>query len=540
MKKVFASKEEATKGVLSIKATLREKGINSDNIPDYLKDRPQWVVWSWQVRDNNKGDFVTTKVPINCKTGKMASHSDPDTWSDFQTAIKKFRDSQETSGIGYVISKDDNIVGIDFDNCIDANKVIHSDVIDILEPYECYTEASPSMTGLKVLGFGEIDVNKLNTEAGSGFKIHNYPLDNMDVEVYQHSRFFTITSMKLKSKPCEIISVQSLVDSLLNKRSGTEADVQSEFDNAEFESTVDDVEEVEETDTDGPDMHFFASDEAMGAIDFSEDDIPEDEDQEPDPVNKSFNTSFDANQSQKLGQKSSSNGAPKIGSVEFIKDKILASRQANVFRSLFDGDISNYPSHSEADLALTSILCWWCQGDRNKAEQIFESSKLVRDKWRNRQDYRDGLWNKVDSGDYYMPKELSDPQDLPPVLSLERQIDVVSKWLLESEDNSVVKDSVRYDGHRVILDVVLTGPDGKQHNIDKLLVSDYVCIGLGIKPMSLWKRDNAGKFVDKESREFWRNINNFAAEIVGNTGGWGNTINRHAAAAEAALEVLGF
>ena len=560
MKKVFTSKEEAVKGVMAIKAILREKGINSDNIPDYLKERPQWVTWMWQVRDNNKGGFVTTKVPINCETGKLASHSSPHTWFSFEIAVAKFSELPETSGIGYVISKDDNIVGIDFDNCINDQKDIHPEVLEILEPYECYTEASPSMTGLKVLGIGDIDANLLNTEAGSGFKIHNFPIDGMDVEVYQHSRFFTITSMKLKSKPSDIISVQPLVDALLKKRNGELPDFQAEFDNAVIEEPVVETSTtVQEPETDTSD--FVAVETSTTAEEPVKPDIseepaeqpPEEPAEEPakEPVvsdtnsdvgvQQPLNNSFDINQAKNLSQKNRDNGAHKIGSAEFIKDKILSSRQSGIFRTLFDGNVSNYPSHSEADLALTSILCWWCQGDRSLAEQIFASSKLVREKWTNRQDYRDGLWNKVDTGQYYMPKELSDPKDLPPILSLERQIDFVSKWLVDSEDSSVVKDSVRYDGYQVVLDVVLTDTNGQQHTIPRLLVSDYVCIGLGIPPMSKWKRDNSGKFADKESKGFWRDINNFAAEIVGNTGGWGKSINnRHAAAAEAAMEVLGF
>jgi len=59
------------------------------------------------------------------------------------------------------------------------------------------------------------------------------------------------------------------------------------------------------------------------------------------------------------------------------------------FRRLFDdGDISEYASHSEADIALLSILLFWTKGDEDRASVLFEKSALCRDKWTERGDYR--------------------------------------------------------------------------------------------------------------------------------------------------------
>lgn len=67
-----------------------------------------------------------------------------------------------------------------------------------------------------------------------------------------------------------------------------------------------------------------------------------------------------------------------------IMNIILRSKQAEKFKALFTHDISycqnHYESHSEADLALCSILAFYTR-DANKIDAIFRKSKLYRDKW---------------------------------------------------------------------------------------------------------------------------------------------------------------
>lgn len=60
--------------------------------------------------------------------------------------------------------------------------------------------------------------------------------------------------------------------------------------------------------------------------------------------------------------------------------QILASRQGSKFLRLFDGNTSDYASHSQADLALCSILAFWTQ-DEGQIDRIFRSSGLYREKW---------------------------------------------------------------------------------------------------------------------------------------------------------------
>ena len=87
-----------------------------------------------------------------------------------------------------------------------------------------------------------------------------------------------------------------------------------------------------------------------------------------------------------------------------VIDKIRSSRQASKFEALWAGQIGAYPSASEADMALTSILIGWCQNDKAQAERLFSQSGLAkREKW-DREDYRERTLAKAESDWTFQPR----------------------------------------------------------------------------------------------------------------------------------------
>lgn len=66
-------------------------------------------------------------------------------------------------------------------------------------------------------------------------------------------------------------------------------------------------------------------------------------------------------------------------------DSVIAKASAAVngekFVKLWNGDVSEYGSRSEADAALVSILAFWCSGDTEQMDRLFRSSALMREKW---------------------------------------------------------------------------------------------------------------------------------------------------------------
>lgn len=67
---------------------------------------------------------------------------------------------------------------------------------------------------------------------------------------------------------------------------------------------------------------------------------------------------------------------------EEVLEKIEQSQSNKLFSSLYYGLWESlYPSQSEADMSLCSILAFWCCRDIAQMDRIFRSSKLYRDKW---------------------------------------------------------------------------------------------------------------------------------------------------------------
>ena len=92
--------------------------------------------------------------------------------------------------------------------------------------------------------------------------------------------------------------------------------------------------------------------------------------------------------------------------------KASAAVNGEKFRSLYAGDITGYPSQSEAELAFMTTLAFWCGGDEEQMERIYLGSGLYREKW-NRADYRNATISKALNGvtDFYMPVPKASAED---------------------------------------------------------------------------------------------------------------------------------
>jgi primase-polymerase (primpol)-like protein len=80
-----------------------------------------------------------------------------------------------------------------------------------------------------------------------------------------------------------------------------------------------------------------------------------------------------------------------------IIKKALNSKDSK-FHRLWSGDISGYTSHSEADQALCNKLAFWAGKDFAVIDTLFRQSGLNREKWEEREDYREKtIQNAIDS-----------------------------------------------------------------------------------------------------------------------------------------------
>jgi hypothetical protein len=64
-----------------------------------------------------------------------------------------------------------------------------------------------------------------------------------------------------------------------------------------------------------------------------------------------------------------------------LLERAHGARNGRKFAALWRGDTSNYPSHSEADLALCAMLAFWTRGDAARIDGLFRASGLMRPKW---------------------------------------------------------------------------------------------------------------------------------------------------------------
>jgi hypothetical protein len=73
---------------------------------------------------------------------------------------------------------------------------------------------------------------------------------------------------------------------------------------------------------------------------------------------------------------------------EEVIELARGAKNAAKFEALMSGDTSGYPSHSEADQALISLLAFYTQ-DTEQLNRLYRQSGLCRPKWLDRPDYRD-------------------------------------------------------------------------------------------------------------------------------------------------------
>ena len=158
-------------------------------VPDDLTELDQWVLWRRVLRKNK-----WTKVPYQANGGR-ADSTDLATWTTYEEAFGAWRrNPQRYAGIGFVLSRVDGLAGIDLDDCLDEHGDLKTWAGGIVERFcDTYIEISPSRLGLKIFTRGAIPANLPGVKAGDG-----------QIEMYDHSRFFTVTGRAFRGAPLQV------------------------------------------------------------------------------------------------------------------------------------------------------------------------------------------------------------------------------------------------------------------------------------------------------------------------------------------------
>lgn len=227
------------------------------NIPPELRDLPQWV------------SVGEDKRPLNPRTGREASVTDPHTWGTFQEACRGSR------RIGFVLTAADPYCFIDLDAPLtNEQRARHK---RIYNAFHTYAEVSQSGTGIHIICKARIPRGVRRDR----------------VEVYSDARYMIMTGNVRKQLP--VADAQDLVDRLF-----------AEMDSVQRADLVD----TEESITDQEVMR-----RAQGA------------------------------------------------------------ENAEKFERLWNGDFSAWPSQSEADFALLSMLCFYSSANE-QVRRLFRQSAL--------------------------------------------------------------------------------------------------------------------------------------------------------------------
>ena len=156
-----------------------------------LKAIEQWLCW----KDDGG------KIPKSPHANSYGSSTNPETWSDYETATAAVRQFGYT-GVGFVFTKEASIVGIDLDDCLDDAGNLTPWAAEIVTALDSYTEISPSGDGLHVFCYGSLPGNGLSTSA---------------VEMYDQGRYFTWTGNHWPGTPETINHRESQVTKLYQK-----------------------------------------------------------------------------------------------------------------------------------------------------------------------------------------------------------------------------------------------------------------------------------------------------------------------------------
>jgi RecA-family ATPase len=171
----------------------RPTEIELANVPEELRDTPQWECW--MLRDGRK-------IPIDVTTGKPyppgKQNSDQMGNGTFWQACELFKSRDDLQGIGFRFKSTDPFTGVDLDDVRDpATGEIQLWAREIVAQFGTYAEASPSATGLHIIGLAKLLKALTKTEYHAGH-----------VEMYSEGRYFTITGRKLPDAPSRVSDIQ--------------------------------------------------------------------------------------------------------------------------------------------------------------------------------------------------------------------------------------------------------------------------------------------------------------------------------------------
>ncbi len=165
--------------------------VDGTHIPAWLREQPRWAPWEaeWNVK-RRKFDKIPKRADL---PESRLSTKTPEKWFSYEAASKAYQSAGGMlAGVGFVLTKIKDMVGIDLDGVIDDQGQMAPWAKEIVERIGSYTEVSPSGRGLRIFARGTIPLDWTNNEVG--------------IEVYagNKARFLTVTGKHVAGTPATL------------------------------------------------------------------------------------------------------------------------------------------------------------------------------------------------------------------------------------------------------------------------------------------------------------------------------------------------
>jgi putative DNA primase/helicase len=353
-----------------------------------LQKHPHWVCYRKEERHGH-----LTKVPYSPLSGQRAQSNTPATWSDYQTAFSAVQ-TYHCDGLGYMFHQD--FTGVDLDHCVDAAGVIEPWALEIIHFLASYTEFSPSGSGVHILLRGQIPRGTRRF-----IPPEKHPRQkHAAIEMYCEKRYFTITGHHVQGTPEEIASRQEQLDTLFQRVTLADKPPQHPqgppmpqkikqhppgASNAQPAARPSNTAPASLTASAAANPTTIAANPATmpanpAIISASPAAIL------ASPAAILANPAARASATAVLDARSVGLHAvsppPQELSDEALLQRACAARNGERFRALYyQGSYQNYPSPSEAEMALCMHLAFWTGCDANRMDKLVRQSALFREKW---------------------------------------------------------------------------------------------------------------------------------------------------------------
>ena len=190
LRAAYAGKEvgKSAKRVAPRKRNRKRLDDLEANVPDAMKSLKNWCVFRTKYNPETERQ---DKFVISPMDGKWAKTNDPDTWVDFETAIK-YAEENDCAGLSFALDGKCGITCIDLDKSISKDgKLTESAEKLTQELAETYTETSVSGNGIHIFVADDILRKTYKNRAD---------LPDGEIEVYDSGRFISMTgNMRSKS-----------------------------------------------------------------------------------------------------------------------------------------------------------------------------------------------------------------------------------------------------------------------------------------------------------------------------------------------------